>query len=355
MWALNKSPPAFNDRRGDELVPVSVAATTVRDMPIWKSGVGSVQPLEVVDVKPRVDGQLIRIAYSDAEDVAAGTLLAQIDPRPFRAALAQAMAVKVRDEAQLNNVRLNLSRTKVLHDKGFATDQLVQSQQAQLDALSATLAADQALIDLARLNLDFTAIRAPIAGRLGIRSVNVGAVVHTNDQTGVATVTQMSPIAVMFALPQADLDAIQAADRQATVLAYTNDGARLLARGKLSAIGSQINAANGQIQLKAVFDNRDRALWPGQLITVRLHVGTQAAATIVPTSAVQAGQNGDFVYVMRHDHSVAMRPVVVGSVIDDTTAIIKGLKPGELVVASGQSRLGPGSKVSAKLVPAASR
>jgi multidrug efflux system membrane fusion protein len=353
MWAANRAEPAIQSGGADKIAPVTVATATVQDLSIWKSGVGSVEPLEAVDVKARVDGQVTRIAYADGQEVHAGALLAQLDPRPYQALLAQAAANKAKDAAQLANIRLNLARSKKLNARGFATGQAVEALEAQLAALTATLAADQAQIDTARLNLDFTSIRAPIAGRAGIRKLNTGTMVHSNDAAGIVTVTQMAPIAIIFSLPQDDLAEIRGAASRATVFAYTRDGGNPLAQGTLSAIGSQIDAANGQIELKALFPNGNRALWPGELVSVRILVGVKKGAVVVPATAVQAGQAGSFVFVLQPGNKVVARPVAPGVTVDGLTAIASGLAAGEIVVTSGQSRIATGSKVSPKRLAAA--
>ncbi|MDB5670792.1 MAG: hypothetical protein JWO25_1751 [Alphaproteobacteria bacterium] len=348
IWAANRPDSDVRGPAEDKIVPVSVAPVRVQDLSIWKSGVGSVAPLEAVDVKARVDGQVTRIFYRDGQDVGAGALLAQLDPRPYQALVAQAVANKARDSAQLANVRLNLARAKTLNAKGFATATAVEALEAQQAGLVATLAADQAQVDTARLNLGFTSIRAPVAGRAGIRKLNTGAMVRSSDSTGIVTITQMAPIAILFSLPQDDLAEIRSAASRTSVFAFTRDGGTPLAQGALSALGSQIDSANGQIELKAVFRNGDRALWPGQLVSVRILVGVLKGAITIPSSAIQASQTGSFVYVLGPGDKVAVRRVVPGASVGDVSAVASGLRPGETVVTSGQSRIAAGTKVRPK-------
>ena len=329
----------------DETVPVTVAFATVRDMPIWKSGVGSVEPLEVVDLKPRVDGQITRIYALEGQEVRAGQVLAEIDPRIYRAQYDQAAANKARDQAQLANVRLDLERAARLAAIGAGTSQNVDTLKAQANALSATVAADQAQIDLARLNLDFTRVRSPISGRVGIRKANVGAIVHASDATGIITITQMAPIAVLFTLTQDDLFDIRRAGAAPEVIADERQGAKDIARGKLSVVDSQIDPANGQIRLKAVFANAGRQLWPGELVSARLLVRSDRRALTVPASAIQNSQTGSFVYLLKPDNKVLARPVRTAETVGATTAIVSGVKPGDQVVISGQSRIDTGSEV----------
>lgn len=332
-------------KREPASVPVIVSQATVQDLEVWKSGVGSVQPLEVVDVKARVDGQISKIDFAEGHEVHAGEILAKIDPRPYQALLSQAVAAKEHDAAQLANSKSNLLRSNSLASRGFVTAQAVDSLKAEVTALSATLAGDQAQIDRARLNLEFTNIRSPIAGRTGIRQANTGATVHNGDPSGIVTVTQMQPIGVVFSLPQDDLAEIHQAGPSATVFAYGRDDTVRLAQGALSAVDSQVDPTNGRVRLKAVFDNPGRQLWPGELITVRLLSHVEHGATVVPSAAIQMGQNGPYIYVLAPNSTVLARSVTTGAVVEGKTAIVRGIHPGETVVISGQSRISDGTKV----------
>lgn len=332
----------------DDVVPVSIATANIRDLPIWKSGVGSVQPVEAVDVRPRVDGQIVRILFKEGDMVAQGQALAKIDPRAYQAAYDQTVANRNRDAAQLANTRLDLDRAVKLAAMGAGTSQNVDTLKAQASAQAAGVAADQAQVDAARLALEWTTIRSPIAGRAGLRQVNLGASVHQSDATGIVTVTQIAPIAVVFALPQDALSTIAGTSRNAEVIASDQAGARDLASGRLETIDSQVDPASGQVRVKATFTNTDRRLWPGTLVSARLLAGVERAVVTVPANAVQTSQNGPFVYLVKHDRTVFARPVQLGPTVNGITALTSGLTGGETVVTSGQSRIAIGSKVATR-------
>jgi multidrug efflux system membrane fusion protein len=336
-------------------VPVGVGPVTTQQLPIWLSGIGSVQPLNAVTVKVRVDGQLDRVAFIEGQDVHAGDLLAQIDPRPFQAQLKQAEANLAKDQAQLGNTKLDLARFSKLAENGYSPRQQLDTTRAQVASLEATVQADQAMVDNAKLQVSFTSVSAPLDGRVGLRQVDPGSIVHVTDATGLVTVTEMQPIAVLFSLPQDDLPAIRAAMAQGkpTVVVDTRDGRSSLAQGELVFIDSQVDAANGQVRLKASFANADRSLWPGQLVSARLLVRTDANATVVPARAVLRGQNGPYVYAVKPDQTVAIRPVTTGATVAGMIALTSGVAAGETVVLDGQSRLADGTKVDAKAAVAA--
>jgi membrane fusion protein, multidrug efflux system len=331
-------------------VPVVVGPVERRDLPIWLSGVGSVQPLNVVDVKVRVDGQLERVAFTEGQEVHAGELLAQIDPRPYQAQLMQAEANLARDEAQLANARLDFGRFTRLASMGASPGQNADTLRAQVAALEATVKADHALIDTARLQREFTNVTSPLNGRVGLRQVHPGAIVHAADPSGLVTVTQLEPISVLFSLPQDDLPDILAASAQGkpTVTVRTGDGTRDLAQGELLFVDSQVDPTNGQVRLRASFANGGRTLWPGEFVTARLLLRTDRNAAVVPARAVQRSQDGTFVYALKPDQTVEVRPVKTGPTVDGFTALLAGVTPGELVVFDGQSRLVSGAKVTAK-------
>jgi multidrug efflux system membrane fusion protein len=339
---------------GPPAVPVTVGPAKSRDLPLWRSGIGSVQPLNVVNVKVRVDGQLERVLFTEGRDVHAGELLAQIDPRPFEAQLKQAEANLAKDQAQLANAQVDLGRFTRLASLGASSTQNVDTLKAQVASLQATLQADQAEIDTAKLQLEFTHVKSPINGRVGLRAIDPGSIVHTTDASGLVTVTQMEPIAVIFSLPQDDLPEVVAASAQGklSVEAMDRDGTHSLAQGELVFVDSQVDPGNGMVRLKATFPNTDRSLWPGELVTARLLVRTEKNATVVPTKAVLRGQNGTYVYALKPDQTVEMRPVKTGPTVEGFTAVRSGLAPAETVVLEGQSRLAPGAKVDAKQAPA---
>ncbi len=331
-------------------VPVTVATVTARDMPIWLSGIGSVQPINAVTVKVRVDGQLERVLFTEGQEVRAGDVLAEIDPRPYQAQLDQAVANKARDQAQLANARIDLGRANKLATLGAGTSQNADTLKAQVTQLEATVQADQAMVDTARLNLEFCTIKSPLDGRVGMRLVDPGAIVHASDPNGLFTVTQMQPISVLFSLPQDDLPDVLAgqAKGELPVAVFTRDGSRHLADGRLVFVDSQVDQTNGQVRLKANFANTDRSLWPGAFVTARVKVRTDHAATVVPDRAVQRGESGAYVYLLQANQTVAVRQVKPGPTAEGFTDILSGLKPGETIVVDGQSRLAPGVKVDAR-------
>ena len=335
-------------------VPVSMELSARRDLPIWLNTIGSVQPLNSVDVRVRVDGQLTRIAFAEGQQVHAGDVLAEIDPRPYQTLLAQARAGKARDEAQLANVQMDLDRAEKLAAAGAGPTQAADTLRAQQATLKASLQADQAAVDSAQLQLSFTRVTSPIDGRTGQRLLNAGAMVHASDATGLVTVTQFNPISILFSLPQDDLAEVvhESTRGPLKVVAMTRDGARRIATGKLSFIDNKVSASNGQVQFKASFDNAGGELWPGALVAVRVLLRTEPDAIVVPTTAVQQAQQGSFVYVVKPDETVERRAVDVGATVGAQQWVRKGLVAGETVVTQGQFRLAPGLKV-ARLTAAA--
>jgi multidrug efflux system membrane fusion protein len=334
-------------------VPITEGRAETRDVPIWLSGIGSVQALNAVTVKVRVDGQLERVAFAEGQDVHKGDVLAQIDPRPFRAQLKQAQANRAKDEAQLANTRLDLERSMRLEAKGVATKQTLDTQRSQVTALEATLEADQAAIEMAQLQLEFSTITAPLNGRAGLRLVDPGTVVHASDTNGLVTITQMHPIAVLFTASQDELPDVLAAMGRGdpVVVAYTRGGERPLATGKLVFVDSQVDQSTGHIKLKALFDNADRALWPGEFVDARVQVATVKAATIVPVKAIERGQNGTYVYRIKPDDTVEVSPVTVRHVSEGIAIIADGLVPGDRIVVDGQYRLQPGARIEPRQAP----
>ncbi|KAF1004643.1 MAG: Multidrug resistance protein MdtA [Luteibacter sp.] len=327
---------------------VRTAPASRRDMPHWVSGIGTVTPLNVVAVKARVDGQLDRVAFTEGQMVKAGDLLAEIDPRPYRAALAQAKATVSRDDAQRRNAELDLQRYRKLSSLQVVPRQQLDAQKAQAESLLASVAADRGAADAAELNLSFTRITAPIAGRVAQRLVDQGAQVHASDATGLVTVTQIEPITVTFPVSQdllADVTRAQG-DGELAVLAMTRDGSATLANGRLVFIDSQVSAATGQVLLKAQFDNHDHALWPGAFVAAKLLLSTQAQAVTIPSQALQRDQTGDFVYVVDGDGRVTSRRVHAGWQSDGYTAVDEGVQAGERVVVEGQTDLQPGMHVT---------
>ena len=332
---------------GAPAVPVTEGRAETRNVPIWLSGIGSVQPLNAVTVKVRVDGQLDTVAFAEGQDVHKGDVLAQIDPRSFRAQLKQAQANEAKDETQLANARLDLERSIKLEAKGVASKQSLDTQRSQVAALEATLESDQAAIEMAQLQLEFSTITAPLSGRTGLRLVDPGTVVHASDANGLVTITQMQPIAVLFTVSQDELPDVLAAMARSepVVVAYTRGGERPLATGKLVFADSQVDQGTGHVKLKALFDNSDRALWPGEFVDTRVQVATVISATVVPAKAIERGQNGSYVFRIKPDDTVEVCPVTVGHVGDAIAVINEGLSAGDRIVVDGQYRLQPGARI----------
>ncbi len=327
-------------------VPVSVAQVETADFPVYLTGLGTVQAFNTVVVRTRVDGQIDKIAFEEGQSVKQGDLLAEIDPRPFQAVLDQAKAKKVQDEANLANANLDLQRYTKLGE--FATRQQTDTQRSTVAQLTAQIAADDAAIANAQTQLDYTQVKSPITGVVGLRQVDIGNIVNAATQTGIVTVTQIEPITVIFTAPEEQLPYISEAQKLAPLktVAITTDGKKPLAEGKLSVINNQVDTTSGTIRLKAVFDNKDHALWPGQSVSTRLLVKTLKDATVVPDDAIQHGTNGLYAYAVSQDNKAELRQVKVSQSIDGRSVIEQGLKPGERVITGGQFKVKPGSVVT---------
>lgn len=329
-------------------IPVGAAQAVRHDFPIYLRGLGSVQAFYAVTVRARVDGYLLRVPVVEGQDVRRGDVLAVIDPRPYQAALDQAMAQKAADEAQLTNARLDLQRYSSLARSEFASRQSVDTQRATVDRLVASLKGDDAAIEAAQLNLGFCYVTSPLDGRVGLRLVDPGNLIHATDATGIITVAQIHPISALFTLPQNQLpqvhEAMQA--RKLPVSAYTSDDKTKLADGELLTIDNSIDETTGTIRLKAEFPNGDDRLWPGQFINARLLVETLHDAVTVPLAAVQRGPDSLYVYVIGKDRTVSRKPVQQSYDDGQTAVIASGLAGGESVVVNGQSRLTDGARVS---------
>jgi len=331
-------------------VPVVLQQVQRQDLPISLQAIGSVQALNSVNVRVRADGELQKVFFTEGQMVTAGSKLAQIDARVYEAVAAQAKAVVAKDQAQLTNLRVNLDRADKLAQAKAGPVQDAENFRAQLAAQQALVEADQAALENARIQLGFTKVTAPLTGRTGQRQLDVGAIVHGVDATGLVTITQMNPISVAFAVPQDALPAIlrDNAKQALTVLALSRDGRETIASGHLSFIDSQVTAGSGQILLKAEFDNSAQQLWPGQLVSAKVLLRTEKDATVVPANAVELGQKGSFVYVVDDKQQAQPRPVVASTIVDGKQWIRDGLQPGETVVVQGQSRIAPGVKVVAQ-------
>jgi multidrug efflux system membrane fusion protein len=328
-------------------VPVTAGLAETKNIPVYLTGLGTVQAFNTVVVKVRVDGQLDKVAFTEGQDVKAGDFLAQIDPRPFQAALDQAKAVKAKDEAQLENTRRDLQRFINLHD--FATKQSVDTQTALVRQFEATIQGDQAAIESAQTQLAYSTITAPLSGRTGVRLVDQGNIVHASDATGLVVITQLQPISVIFSLSDRQLTNIsrEMANGPLKVVAEGRTDHQPLGEGTLTLIDNQIDQSTGTIRLKATFPNQDHALWPGQFINIRLLLRTLQQVVSVPSTAIQRGPNGMYVYVIKLDSTVAMQPVSVGQMNDGTSVVERGLQAGDKIVVRGQYRLQPGSRVQA--------
>lgn len=327
-------------------VPVTVGMVTKEDFPVYLTGLGTVQGFNTVTVRTRVDGQINQIAFKEGQFVKQGDLIAQIDPRPFQAALDQATAKKTQDEANLANAQRDLARSTKLGD--FATKQTVDTQTANVEQLNAQIAADQAAIFNAQTQLDYASIRAPISGVTGIRQVDVGNIVNAATQTGIVTIAQVEPISVIFTAPEGQLPDIANALRrgETKVTALTTDGRRVLSEGVLSLMNNQVDTTSGTIRLKATFDNKDHALWPGLSISTRLLVNTVSNAVVIPDDAIQHGSDGLYVYAVAQDNKAEVRKIKVGPSTNGKTMVDSGVNAGEQVVVRGQYRLQPGAPLN---------
>jgi multidrug efflux system membrane fusion protein len=336
--AANKAPPP---------IAVGTAEVTHTDVPIYLQGLGTVQAFYTATVTSRVDGELQKIAFTEGQSVKKGDLLAQIDPRPNQAAYSQAVAVKAKDVAQLENSKRDLERYTELQPQDLASKQTVDTARATVDQLTAQIQVDQALIDNAHTQLDYTRIVSPINGRTGIRLVDPGNIVHAADTTGIVVVTQLQPISVIFTLPEENLPAVSAAlaAGQVPVTSVSRDGGQVLDTGALMLIDNQISPATGTAKLKAAFTNANNTLWPGQYVNARVLVRIERNALTVPSAAVQRGPTGPFAYVVKSDSTVEARPLQIGDDSNGLTVIKSGLQPNERVVTTNQYRLQPGAHV----------
>jgi len=335
--------------RGPAAIPVSIAPVVKADFPVYLTGLGTVQGFNTVTVRSRVDGQIDKIAFTEGQIVKQGDLLVEIDPRPYQAALDQATAKKEQDEANLANVLLDLDRYIKLGE--FATKQQLDTQHSMVTQLKAQIAADVAAIANAKVQLDYTAIKAPISGVAGLREVDVGNIVNAATQTGIVTIAQVEPIAVIFTAPEDQLPYIKEAiaKQPLKVIALTTDGKKTLSEGTLAVINNQVDTSSGTIRLKAVFENKDHALWPGQSISTRLLIQTLKDALVVPDEAVQHGGNGLYAYAVNAANKAELRKLSVGYSIDGRTVVDSGLSLGEQVITAGGFRVQPGTVVSVKV------
>lgn len=336
--------------RKQSAAPVPVHAALVRrgDFPTYLNGLGTVQAWNTVTVRSRVDGQVEKISFEEGQAVHEGDVLVELDARPFQAALDQATAKIAQDQANLASATADLARTSALVGNGYATKQLFDQQTANVNQLKALIKADEAAQQNAKVSLDYTTIKAPISGRVGLRTIDIGNIVHPTDQGGIVTIAQIQPIAVVFTAPEDQLPAITRGLKEGPLelIALTPDGSAQLARGTLSIISNEIDVGSGTIRLKGQFENTDDALWPGLSVSTRLLVSTLHDVVIIPDSAVQRGPEGLFAFVVGRDLKVEKRDIKVGFKDNGDAVVEAGLEPGEQVVTSGQYRVEPGAMVA---------
>jgi len=327
-------------------VPVKTAPVEKADFPVYLTGLGTVQGFNTVLVRSRVDGQIDKIAFKEGQTVKQGDLIVEIDPRPYQATLDQAKAKKEQDEANLFNANLDMDRYTKLGE--FATRQQLDTQRSTVQQLTAQIAADVAAIANAQTQLDYTAIKAPIPGVVGLRQVDLGNIVNASTQTGIVTIAQVEPIAVIFTAPEDQLPYIKEAQSKQPlkVIALTTDGKKALSEGALSVINNQVDATSGTIRLKAVFTNKDHALWPGQSVSTRLLANTLKDATVIPDDAVQRGTEGLYAFAVNSDNKAELRKIKVSASIDGHSVVEEGLVPGERVIVAGQYKVQAGSTVA---------
>jgi multidrug efflux system membrane fusion protein len=341
---------AHPDGGGGRIVPVSAATVAVRDVPIYLDGLGNVIAFKTVTVRSQVDGRLERVFFKEGQAVKAGDLLAQIDPRPFAIQLQQAEGALARDKAQLHDNLLNLQRYTDLHDQKLVAQMQVDDQRAAAGQYQGAVQIDEAQIASAKLNLEYARIVSPIDGVTGVRLVDPGNLLHPTDTNGLVVVTQVDPIAVLFTLPQDDLQRVarELAKGSLTVEAWSRDGATRLGTGQLALIDNQINQATATLRLKAVFKNPDRLLWPNLFVKTRLLLTVLKGSRVMPSTALQHGPEGAFVYVIGADQTVAARAVEISTTEGDLAIVARGLEAGERVVTDGQNQLKPGARVQTK-------
>jgi len=349
LWLRVEEPvPQAAAQTASPAIPVTAGTVKVEDVPVFLNGIGTVQAYNSVAIKSRVDGQIVRVDFKEGQDVKEGDPLFQIDPRSYQAAVDQVQAAKQKDEANLAGAQADLERYEKLLTPGWQTRQSYDQQKAQVAQLQAAIKGDEAQINTAKINLGYTDIRSPIDGRLGARLVDKGNIVHANDNTPLVMITEFKPIFVSFTLPQESLDDVHENNKQAplVVRAYSGDGKKELAEGKLTLIDNMIDQATGTIHLKARFDNENERLWPGEFVSLRVILSMRRGVATVPQQTVQQGPNGHYAYVIKPDNTVERRAVEVASIQDGIAVITKGLAENERVVVDGQFRLTEGARVN---------
>jgi multidrug efflux system membrane fusion protein len=345
--APSKGKGGFNP--GSLVVPVVVATAQHGDLPVYFNGLGTVTAFNTVTVRSRVDGQLASVAFKEGQFVHEGDLLAQIDPRPFQVQLEQAQGQLAKDQAQRKDAEVNFERYKLLFQEGVIPQQQLDTQGALVGQFDGAITSDQSQIDNAKLQLTYSRITAPISGRIGLRLVDVGNIVHATDTNGLLVITQLQPISVIFTLPQDQLPQVNAklhAGVQLLVDAYDRDDTAKIASGKLQTIDNQIDVTTGTYKLKSVFSNENNALFPNQFVNVHLLVDTKRNLTIVPAAAIQRGPQGTYVYAAGADNTVKIRVVSIAQTAGDSVGLSAGLSSGDVVVIDGQDKLQDGSKIN---------
>jgi membrane fusion protein, multidrug efflux system len=347
-WSTSLKAANASRDRNHEAVPVTVATASRRDVPIYLTGLGTVQALFTVSIHAQVDGKLQDVFFKEGQRVKKGAMLAKIDPRLYQAALDQAKARKAMDEAALIAAQKDLVRFQTLVQKDAETQQNLDLQQAKVDQAKASIDADIAAIETAQTNLDYTDIVAPSDGRMGVRMVDPGNIVHSSDPGAIAVLTQTQPTAVLFTLPAQTLDDVRAAMARGTVevAAFDRNNVRLLSSGTLSTIDNLIDQTTATYRLKAMFDNDDEKLWPGEFVNARLLLEIRKDVVVIPPLAVQRGPKGLFAWVVNGQNKVEPRPIAVGATTGDHTIVTSGVDDGEKVVTDGQYKLQTGASVT---------